>query len=99
MSLFLAFCIELLAITNLFLVCNIVQKNHASTVAAVHECITDAIGSLLYYPEAFDEVAQNLISYLTELIQDDDSLTVVIDELVDQVRFTNTSGRQDYPLL
>jgi hypothetical protein len=77
--------LDLIFVTFLLPVCNAVQENHTSTVPAVHECITNAIGSLLYYPEAFDEVAENLISYLTDLIQDDDSLTVVIDELVDQV--------------
>lgn len=45
----------------------------------------------MYYPESFDDVAPNLTRDLSELIQDDDSLTIVIDELVDQVSDSCTS--------
>lgn len=41
-------------------------------------------------PEDFYEVANYVAAQLAQIIQDDDSLTVVVDKLVDQVcPFTN----------
>ena len=45
-----------------------------------------AVHLLMCNPEDFYEVANYVAAQLAQIIQDDDSLTVVVDKLVDQVR-------------
>jgi len=60
-----------------------------STVSAVSACIEQAVHLLMCSPEDFYEVANYLTAQLAEMIQDDNSLTVVVDNLVDQVVYFN----------